>query len=131
MRPTRMSTRRWMALVLVVGIGLAARIEFARWEKLRGSYEMLAESYANLESQWQQYAHRTHDEWLSDCRKCDERNKQISLGLREGWGQLFYPPEPGEARRELELIARLRKKYQQAAAFPWLPLEEDPAPGRR
>jgi hypothetical protein len=114
-----------------VEIGLAARLQFARWENLREINQMHAESYAHLESLYRQYVGRTRDEWLSDCREVDERNKQVSLGLRRGIGQLLHPPEPGEASRELELIARLRKKYERAAAFPLLPLEEDPAPARR
>jgi hypothetical protein len=131
MRLLRMSTRRWMALVMVVGIGLAGRIQIARWKELRGQYEMQAEMYAAAESQFRQHADRTRDEWRSDCREVDEWNKQRSLGLRKGIGERVHPPDPGEARRWVDQVARPRKKYERAAAFPWLPLEADPAPARR
>jgi hypothetical protein len=114
-----MTTRRWMIVVMVVGIGLAARMQIARWEEQREQYEVLAEVYGDTESHFRQFADRTRDEWLAACRDVDERNK------RGGRYQLLYPPDPDEGRRTVEHFARLRKKYERGAAYPWLPLEPD------
>ena len=69
MRLPRLSTRRSMVLVMVVGIGLAGRIQVARWQESRGTYELPAEQYAHLEPQFRQYADRTRDEWLRTAEK--------------------------------------------------------------
>jgi hypothetical protein len=117
-----------MVLVMVMGIGLAGRIQIARREELRGLYEAQAEIYGETESHFRQFADRTHNEWLADCRKVDDWNKERSLGLRGGRGQLLHPPDPDEGRRAVDYFARLRKKYEQAAVCPWLPIEADPPP---
>jgi DNA-binding transcriptional regulator PaaX len=115
-----------MVLVMVVGIGSAGWIQVTRREESRDYYELLAEEYADLESQLRRYANRTRDEWLSDCRAVDERNKQRAMGLRKGTRQEVHPPEPGEARRRVAHVARLRKRYERAAHDFWLPIKPDP-----
>ncbi len=109
-----------MIVVMVVGIGLAARIQITRWQGRRSECEALADFYGGAEEQFRQHADRTHDEWLSACRRVDETNK------RGGRYQLLYPPDPDEGRRAVVYFARLKKKYERAAAYPWLPLEPDP-----
>ena len=74
MRPPRMTTRRWMVAVAVVGIGLAARIQYARWGRLREQYQYQSETYAETASHFRQFADRTREEWLSACRRVDELN---------------------------------------------------------
>src|SRR5262245_35750101 len=95
----RMTTRRWMIAVAVAGIGLAARIQIARWGQLREEYQDLAETYGEIASHFRQFADRTRDGWLSDCRRVDEFNRLRARGLRKSIGELLYPPDPDEGRR--------------------------------
>jgi hypothetical protein len=121
-----MTTRRWMIAVAVAGIGLAARIQMARWGQLREQYQDQAETYAEIALHFRQFADRTRDEWLSDCRRVDELNALRVRGLRKSIGELLYPPGPDEGRKTVAHFERLRQVYERAARYPWLPVEPDP-----
>ena len=109
MRLPRMTTRRWMVGVAVAGIGLAARIQIARWGQLREQYQYQDETYTEIASRIRQFADRTRDGWLSACRRVDDLNELRARGLRKSIGELLYPPDPDEGRRAAADFDRLRQ----------------------
>jgi hypothetical protein len=93
---------------------------------LREQYQDQAEWYPVVASHFRQFADRTREEWLSDCRRVDELNELRARGLRKSIGELLYPPDPDEGRRAVAQFDRLRQVYERAARYPWLPIEPDP-----
>jgi hypothetical protein len=126
MRLFRMTTRRWMVAVAGVGVGVGGWIQIVRWGRLREYYEAWAEMHAESASQFRQDADRTRDEWLSECRRVDEENRLRERGLKKSMYKLRYPLDPVEGRRAVAHFKRLRRIYERAARYSWLPVEPDP-----
>jgi hypothetical protein len=75
MRLPRMTTRRWMLAVAVVGLVLGGSLEFVRKQMLsrhhagRAINARRALGYARTSAGW------THERWLAECRRIEEERK--------------------------------------------------------
>jgi hypothetical protein len=108
MRLPRMTTRRWMVAVAVAAIGLGAWVLVVRSRE----YAVQAGNHGHHEAMC----------WLTiHAYEADPRSVTVS------------GPKPVEAiidqsRRRAGYYAALKRKYEQAAHRPWLPVEPDPPP---
>jgi hypothetical protein len=106
MRLSRMTTRRWMVAVAVVALSIAT--ERMRRESAR--YRELAERHAKIERACRKNANllplMKPSDWESLCG-------QMALGLSRSPERAVYH-------------AGLRRKYERASRYPWLPVEPDP-----
>ena len=106
MRLPRMTTRRWMVAVMVVALSIAT--ERMRRESFR--YRELVERHARLERAFRKNAAllplMKPSDWESLCG-------QMALSLSRSPERAAYH-------------ASLRRKYEHAARYPWLPVEPDP-----
>jgi hypothetical protein len=97
----RFTVRHLMAAVAVAALLLAARGTWRRYQ----SYRYQAATYAEMER------------LVSALRPADSR---ISV--------VYDPGTPQELRFTPEQVSRLRRKYERAAARPWIPVEPEPGP---
>jgi hypothetical protein len=77
MRLPRMTTRRWMVAVAIVGIGVGGWIQIVRWGRLREYYEALAEMHAESASHFRQDADRTREEQAARARTHKEHVQTV------------------------------------------------------
>jgi hypothetical protein len=111
MRLPRMTTRRWMALVAVVGVILTG----IHLRRLRSEYLVLSAYCAAKEE-----ISRAHAGWnhASIHRLAISANSGEQLRVaRKSWAT---------EERRVEYFAGLKAKYARAAERPWLPVPPDP-----
>jgi hypothetical protein len=104
MRLPRMTTRRWMIVVVIAALSLGAGGLWARHRR----YSRLAESFAGFE------------------RHCEA----VLSGDPEEieWAQWSWNTDPEWNRRLLSYSTRMRARFEYAAAHPWVLASPDPAP---
>lgn len=109
MRRPRLTTRRLMALVAVAAVALGAESTRRRWEGLSSTYR-----------------HRGFEFWL----RAQLAEWKASVRVRRyGPSDLAYPEIAdviSRGRRRSGYFLALSRKYEQAAARPWLPIPPDP-----
>jgi hypothetical protein len=98
------SVRRWIVVVAIIGCSFAA---WELWSRHR-RYTRLAESFAGYE------------------RHC----RAILTGDPEDreWAKWSWDTDPEWNRRFLSYSARMRKRFEYAAAHPWTSARPDPPP---
>ncbi len=104
MRLPRMTTRRWMVVVAVLALILAARTEVGRLLNLRQHHLAMAGLYGKWEMDY--------DRWRSRYLERMPSGAESSPRLRRTEQILSY-------------CAQMREKYERAARYPWLPIEPD------
>ncbi len=123
MRLPRMTTRRWMLAVAVVGLLLGGSLAFVRLRTLSRHYAgrainaRRAVGYSRVSAGW------SHDRWLAECRRIEEEERKWIIGTQMS---IRRPLRPDVARSYIAYWEPNLSKYERAAAFPWLPLEPDP-----
>ena len=105
MRLPRMTTRRWMVAVLIIGLLMGGVV---------GGYR-LRRRYDNFV-----FCIQSHGVVLSFCR---EKHDPF---WREIVGRYHGPISEAELLREIEYHEAMYRKYRHAALYPWLPVEPDP-----
>jgi hypothetical protein len=103
MRLARMTTRRWMVAVAVVGVALCV---FHLW-RLSREYQRRADLYAG------------HFIWEGDGGVELEALQRMS---RAQWDAYIL----GRYEEILRWRAQMEAKYRRAARYPWLSVEPDP-----
>ena len=120
----RLTIKRAMLLVAVVGFSLGSWLQVRHWLRLQQDY--LVEAWMNgmMEKTARANGKRTHAEWMAACREIDRRNRGGDV-TRSGGNALFFgTPDPPELeRRRADYYAKLRVKYELAARYLWLPVE--------
>jgi hypothetical protein len=143
MRLTRMTTRRWMVLVLAIALSMVC----GRWGwKTSGAYGLKAayhdaqERNARLTLRMMQSTppSSTRIQWQDAARIMSALvSLPWSKDLLADW---HWPPIEERSPTALQLARReaakweelviyhmqMRRKYERAAWFPWLPVEPDP-----
>lgn len=136
MRPPRMTTRRWLVLVAVIGLVSGAIVGGLRSKRRQEYFGSLAKRFAACESICLNA--------LPPLDKFIEVNTQ-SVEILEKSPDLNWPSPPGPSpleeirgilreglddraswERKSAHYARLKVKYEYAARFPWLPVGPDP-----
>ena len=119
----RMTTRRWMLAVAVVGLVLGVSLEFVRLKRLSRHYAgrainaRRALGYARISTGW------SHERWLTECRRIEAEERKWIIGTPMS---IRRPLRPDVASAYIAYWEPILTKYERAAAFPWLPLESDP-----
>jgi hypothetical protein len=104
MRLPRMTTRRWMVMVGIVAIALGV-IEIVRERRLASGYRLRAKFYATWEA---------------------STGDIVFTGSGRAQGLTAVAKAPDEGQKAY--AASMRRKYEWAAAHPWLPVQPDPPP---
>ena len=82
MRLPRMTTRRWMLAVAVVGLLLGGPLAFVRLKTLSRHYAgrainaRRALGYSRVSARW------SHDRWLAECRRIEEEERKWIIGTQ-------------------------------------------------
>ncbi len=129
----RMTTRRWMVGVAVVGIVMGGAISFVRLKRRHDSFLFLAQFHGEREQYWR----REEPEMIESIRLAERVAKQAEdrQQSRDDSQSEAECLKAGvaERRRIAAHVARLiaynatlARKYELAAAYPWLPVEPDP-----
>jgi hypothetical protein len=106
MRVPQMTTRRWIAAVAISATLLGVIVEINRELKLASQYRLEAKMHGLLES---------------------ASNGTVFRGTGAAAGMYAH----GTANPELAVYhAEMRRKYENAAARPWIAIEPDPLPPR-
>ena len=111
----RLRLRTLLILVAVVALILGG---LARWERRRElsrrgqSYALLARRYA-------------HAEWFHEWAASLGEHLYVTFG--DGRGYRTVRLEVSELKEVAEDERLMRRKYERAAACPWLPIEPDPS----
>lgn len=110
----RMTTRRWMIVIVALAALFWVAVEVPRLSTLRSLYLGVAEKYGYWETRF---------------------NGLIAIRQDLDYYAVWQPrgPEPSPARlARMKAMAAyygmMRKKYERAARYPWLPIEPDPPP---
>jgi hypothetical protein len=111
MRFPRMTTRRWMVLVAIVGVVLTG----LRLWQLRREYLLLSRLCEAKEE-----ASRAHAEWGQMAAR------RLARGARAGDQLQATLRSQDIEQRRAEFFADLKVKYTRAAERPWIPVPPDP-----
>jgi hypothetical protein len=123
MRRLRMTTRRWMIAVAIIGLVLGGSLEFVRLKRLSREYAgrainaRRALAYARMSVGW------SHERWLAECRRIEESESKWTTGYPMSMGRPF---RPNVARAYIAYWEPILSKYERASAYPWFPLEPNP-----
>src|SRR5262245_44557187 len=119
MRLPRLTTRRLMVLVAVVAVAIALGVE--SWKRRRQAELYAVESYLRGDAAKQAAILASVDKLLAAADPADLARREKCQRLVDEQRQRLQ-----EARRRLEHAAALRRAYERAARYPWLPLSPDP-----
>jgi hypothetical protein len=140
LRWPKITTRRLMALVAVVGLAFGAEMTRRRGE----AYARRAAEYAEQEQTCHELGDRFYDAVARDMpevqREGAERSKKPNYRRNSNWLAPIVVTTQNkamiveEAKYHWEVAAyyeKLKKKYQHNARYAWLPVEPDPPKPRR
>lgn len=122
----RLTVRRLMLLVALLGALLGAGIEARRLYRLSLEHTEMAEWFRQRGlPQWELGLKSTHEEWLAQIRAIKELNSE---NRERGETRFWYasPPPPEVCRVMVDHYRALEAKYRRAARYPWLAVEPDP-----
>ncbi len=133
MRLPRMTIRRWMIIIVVVGLVTGGIIGGIRLKRRQEHFGSLAERYAALENLCLKVARRLDAGIKLTTKEFELFEKHPPLSgpsLLEQTRRLLRESQDRQAvqARKLRRYARLKQKYEYAARYPWLPVEPDPPP---
>src|SRR5437763_13286762 len=100
-----------MALIAVAAVGAFAVQVKRRW----ASYRERATDHATAEAQYRRWVDKFR-------RRLEDRPREATDSDSENRGRLSYFDQWASYH------AALRRKYEHAASYPWLPVEPDPPP---
>ncbi len=133
MRLPRMTTRRWMVAVAVMGLLMGGVVGGVRLKRRHDYFLNLVEFHLQLERQyvpWERAARNSLQQsdltlnFLEAARHA-ESNDGVELGILRPAVEW----ERQSATRFAQAIAyhaAMARKYRRAARYPWLPVEPDP-----
>jgi ribonucleotide reductase alpha subunit len=127
LRWPRITTRRLMALVAVVALAAGAEMTRRRGE----AYGQRAAEYATLVRNFQLIAYVLDPAIARDKPEVEKEAAESGLAPVVTQNKVVAV---AEAKYNWEFAAyyeKLKKKYQRAARYPWLPVEADPPLPRR
>ena len=113
MRPPRMTTRRWMIAVAVVGVAMGGTAFAIRMAQLSDRYRQAASAFRTAESMVR----------LNDL-EVRHRFPKAGEALRKPLSRREDP----RRRAMAEQLGRQAEKFERAARYPWLSVESDPLP---
>lgn len=124
MRMPRFTIRRMMVGVAVVAVLVWSVIEARRLHRLSKYYRERAQSAANGEIGQQ----RVIADRAKTIRWCQEALPTAPPQAREAIKQVIRANERDMARRPVGIAyyVELKRKYERAARYPWLPVANDP-----
>ncbi len=114
MRLPRMTTRRWLVVVTVIGLMIGGGVRLEVWLNQRRDYFLsLAQSHQNevVSSTARGKALKSRKGWPSG------KTTEEIMQLHRDYDRMMDRAEHHES---------LARKYEQAARYPWLPVEPDP-----
>jgi hypothetical protein len=136
MRLHRMTVRRWILVTLVLAVGMGLTVEGVRLYRRRQEFLHRSRLFAYLETRCREIAKASNE---------SVEAAMEALGLAEREIPQLKPDEPTvavlkqlldsllisrhsvlTATRRAEHCAELKRKYERAAARPWLSVEPDP-----
>jgi hypothetical protein len=115
MRMPRATIRRMMAAVAVVAVLMGAWVGLARLRRISAAYHALAEEHAGVE------------ETLRRMIATEGADSPVDISPGPGLPSIRFTAQAAAAHE-----AELRRKYERAARYPWMPVGPDsPMPIRR
>ncbi len=119
MRLLRMTTRRWMVTVAVIGVMSGGVVGGVRLKRRHDGFQARARFYIQYESSWKKMEGIAcaHLQGLEEQSAAAEPRPDLVADWKENIK---------ECRRWAVYNAGMARKYRHAARFPWLPVEPDP-----
>lgn len=117
---SRFTVRSMTVVVAGVGLLLGGSIEFMRLKRLSRVYAAREINARRNLGYSKRFTERSHEEWLTACRKFDEFNR------KQSWFKMPRPISPEVARERVAYWKPLVSKYEHAAYCPWLAVDPDP-----
>ena len=117
MRSPRMTTRRWMVAVAVVGLIMGGIVGHERLKRRRGLLLNLARAHFLREMACHQEANLYH---------ALEQNLRGATGYESVYRRNYRKRRKENAIQRTRYHRSLVSKYRRAARYPWLPVESDP-----
>lgn len=105
----RLTVRRLMIAVAVLALLLGGYVKVVEYRRLALIYRGKAQDHAGMESTLRMIAARQGDA------------SPVDISLKPGTPSIRFP-----VRAVAEFEAKLKRKYERAAARPWLPVAPDP-----
>ncbi len=118
----RLTVWRMMVATAVIAIVLATWVEEERMRRRRVFYTTQAASVALLEANCK--ANQDRIAYMLSCVE-QQRPTEKSAEVRETMIRSLRSDLSGMTA-EVKYCARMRRKWEHAAAYPWLPVEPDP-----
>jgi hypothetical protein len=133
MRLPRMTTRRWMIVVMVVGLVMGAIIGGIRLKRRHEDFLYRAQRHENSMILLRMIRGRWPGPTRTVSRSLLERTFAEKPELLEGIAAYEQAIALAEQRiawleRRISYNAAMARKYRHAARYPWLPIEPDPPP---
>ncbi len=130
MRLPRMTIRRWMIIVLLIGVMTGGIVGGLRLKRCQEHFGSLVERYAAVERECLKVTRMNDEQIKSVTRLLDsfEKNPLTGPAILERTRSMLRESQDRQAAwaQKLAYYVRLKHKYEYAARHPWLPVEPDP-----
>jgi hypothetical protein len=130
MRLPRMTTRRWMVIVVIVGVVMGAIVGGVRLKRRHSYFLARVQSHAEREDDCRERK-RLFDalEWNSaaeiEWKTKDKQGGSPEVARAKRTRALVHDHKE-RATRGIAYHAAMAQKYRYAARYPWFPVEPDP-----
>ena len=121
----RFTVRRLMAFVSLCGIVMGGFIEIPRLRQLSHIYWVKSRRMAGREQMVRAGAAISRAAWVAQYQEAERVEREYTIGPPFSIAKP-YPPE--RCVKLIPYYEALRRKYERAAAYPWLSIEPDPPP---
>jgi len=108
-----------MVVVACVALAAGGVQEFKRLRRLSEMYRVRALIIARRAAPFQRNKNLTHAQWEAKAVAFRKQNDGARM-------KFFAGPPPENCRKLVPYYQSLRRKYERAARYPWLPVEPDP-----